>query len=199
MLSAFHVGQARRACEKADSTLRSSRAVPHPSTNRALRRLTSEVRRDPVHSTRYGRQRNYSKASNPQNKFSRCADIFGNDDKLFTGQVLYPENPHNNACQVQASHANAKKVKADAHVEKADSTLRSSRAVPHPSTNRALRRLTSEVRRDPVHSTRYGRQRNYSKALGTAAKLSRETAQQSVSAHPDMHVRRKLILLIAKG
>ena len=48
-----------RWCEKrkADSTLRSSRAVPHPSTNRALRRLTSEVRRNPVHSTRYGRQR----------------------------------------------------------------------------------------------------------------------------------------------
>jgi hypothetical protein len=44
-------------------------------------------------------------------------------------------------------------------VQKADSTLRSSRAVPHPSTNRALRRLTSEVKRDPVHSTRYGRQR----------------------------------------
>ena len=44
--------------EKADSTLRSSQAVPHPSTNRALCRLTSEVRRDPVHSTRYGRQRN---------------------------------------------------------------------------------------------------------------------------------------------
>ena len=42
---------------KADSTRRSSRAVPHPSTNRALRRLTSEVRRDPVYSTRYGRQR----------------------------------------------------------------------------------------------------------------------------------------------
>ena len=45
------------------------------------------------------------------------------------------------------------------HLKKAGSTLRSSRAVPHPSTNRALRRLTSEVRRDPVHSTRYGRQR----------------------------------------
>ena len=42
---------------KAGSTLRSSRAAPHPSTNRALRRLTSEVGRDPVHSTRYGRQR----------------------------------------------------------------------------------------------------------------------------------------------
>ena len=43
--------------EKASSTLRSSRAVPHPSTNRALRRLTSEFGRDPVHSTRYGRWR----------------------------------------------------------------------------------------------------------------------------------------------
>ena len=42
---------------KAGSTRRCSRAVPHPSTNRALRGLTSEVRRDPVYSTRYGRQR----------------------------------------------------------------------------------------------------------------------------------------------
>ena len=48
---------------------------------------------------------------------------------------------------------------ANAKMRKADSTLRSSRAVPHPSTDRALRRLTSEVGRDPVHSTRYGRQR----------------------------------------
>ena len=42
---------------RAGSTLRSSRAVPHPSTDWALRRFTSEVGRDPVHSTRYGRQR----------------------------------------------------------------------------------------------------------------------------------------------
>ena len=41
---------------KADSTLRTSRAVPQPSTDRALCRLTSEVERAPVHSTRYGRQ-----------------------------------------------------------------------------------------------------------------------------------------------
>jgi hypothetical protein len=52
---------------KADSTLRTSRAVAHPSTNRALCRLTSEVERDPVHSTRYGRQRKHSPtASNSQ-------------------------------------------------------------------------------------------------------------------------------------
>ena len=48
---------AKSSMSKADSTLRTSRAVPHPSTNRALCRLTSEVERDPVHSTRYGRQR----------------------------------------------------------------------------------------------------------------------------------------------
>ena len=47
----------RASKSKADSTLRASRAVPHPSTDRALCRLTSEVERDPVHSTRYGRQR----------------------------------------------------------------------------------------------------------------------------------------------
>ena len=56
--------------KKADSTLRSSRAVPHPSTDRALRRLTSEVRRDPVHSTRYGRQRShiYFGSSRPEHR-----------------------------------------------------------------------------------------------------------------------------------
>lgn len=53
----LHFLAAASAQRKAGSTLRSSRAVPHPSTNRALRRLTSEVGRDPVHSTRYGRQR----------------------------------------------------------------------------------------------------------------------------------------------
>ena len=53
---------------------------------------------------------------------------------------------------------------------KADSTLRSSQAVPHPSTNRALSRLTSEVERDPVYWTRYGRQR---KTLSGSAKTSK--------------------------
>ena len=48
---------AASAQRKADSTLKSSQAVPHPSTYWALRRLTLEVGRDPVHLTRYGRQR----------------------------------------------------------------------------------------------------------------------------------------------
>ena len=54
---AFGISTCVRQEAKADSTLRSSQAVPHPSTDRALRRLTSEVERDPVHSTWYGRQR----------------------------------------------------------------------------------------------------------------------------------------------
>ena len=57
---------------------------------------------------------------------------------------------------------------------KADSTLRSSQAVPHPSTDRALSRLTSEVERDPVHSTWYGRQRQHSLEHGLCANVSAE-------------------------
>ena len=63
------VGASLRS-EKADSTLRSSQAVPHPSTNRALRRLTSEVGRDPVYSTRYGRQRMQRRMYGPVNHAS---------------------------------------------------------------------------------------------------------------------------------
>ena len=59
--SARSIGKLR----KAGGTLRSSRAVPHPSTNRALRRLTSEFGRDPVHSTRYGRQRHLQQSTLP--------------------------------------------------------------------------------------------------------------------------------------
>ncbi len=55
MILNYCFGVPRNMQNKADSTLRTSQAVPHPSTNRALRRLTSEVGRDPVHSTRYGR------------------------------------------------------------------------------------------------------------------------------------------------
>ena len=43
--------------QKASSPLRTSQAVPHPSTDRALRCLTSEFRWDRVHSSQYGRWR----------------------------------------------------------------------------------------------------------------------------------------------
>ena len=75
----------------------------------------------------------------------------------------------------------------------ADSTLKSSRAVPHPSTNRALRRLTSEVRRDPVHSTWYGRQRNLFSATSEKLALGNHVAKIGIGqlsrggAHPTMH------------
>ncbi len=61
---------------------------------------------------------------------------------------------------------------AEVTMAKADSTLRTSRAVPHPSTNRALSSSTAEVARDLVHSTRYGRQLTLcgGSPLGSAAK-----------------------------
>ena len=68
-------------------------------------------------------------------------------------------------------------------LEKAGSTLRSSQAVPHPSTNRALRRLTSEFGRDPVHSTRYGRQRVL---VHTARGLRTHKTNASVSSNRDL-------------
>ena len=49
--------------------------------------------------------------------------------------------------------------------KKANSTLRASRAVPHPSTDRAFRHLTSEFRWDRVCSTKYGRWRMSSTGL----------------------------------
>ena len=76
--------------------------------------------------------------------------------------------------------------------KKAGSTLRTSQAVPHPSTNRALCRLTSEVGRDPVHSTRYGRQRAlklrmYSRAMRSSALRPSRALRWGVArprAHP---------------
>ena len=46
-----------REIKKANGTRRASQAVPHPSTDRALRRLTSEFGWDRVCSTQYGRWR----------------------------------------------------------------------------------------------------------------------------------------------
>ena len=66
-------------CAKADSTLGSSQAVPHPSTNRALRRLTLEVGRDPMYSTRYGRQRDATRTHKKIHR-RRCFHCCGFED-----------------------------------------------------------------------------------------------------------------------
>ena len=72
--------------QKASSTQRDSQAVPHPSTNRALHRLTAEFGRDPVCSMRYGRWRNI-KSSGPYVSgrtlfFAEHAKIIGNKARL---------------------------------------------------------------------------------------------------------------------
>ncbi len=66
---------------------------------------------------------------------------------------------HNTITQARAQTPQVANQEQLQQPQQADSTRRCSQAVPDPSTNRALSRLTSEVRRDPVHSTRYGRQR----------------------------------------
>ena len=60
--------------KKANSTLRASRAVPHPSTDRAFRRLTSEFGWDRVYSTKYGRWRKQTANNGLDSNFQ----IYGN-------------------------------------------------------------------------------------------------------------------------
>ncbi|EWS74736.1 hypothetical protein TTHERM_000227039 (macronuclear) [Tetrahymena thermophila SB210] len=92
-----------------------SQAVPHLSTNPALRRLTSEFEWDPVFSPQYGRQQN----------------------QLQTIYIYYDQKDYFQVVDTGTSQA-----------------------VPHLSTNPALRRLTSEFEWDPVFSPQYGRQQN---------------------------------------
>ena len=54
-------------------------------------------------------------------------------------------------------HLNPSQLKSQWDWQKASSTLRTSQAVPHPSTDRALRCLTSEFGWDRVCSSQYGR------------------------------------------
>ena len=107
------------------STLRTSRSFLQPSTNQALCRLTSEV--EPVHSTRYGRQR-------PRSLGPHELPPLANSLSCFRITLRMSLQKSRDRC-------------------KADSTLRTPRAVPHPSTNWALCRLTSEVEGDPVQLT----------------------------------------------
>ena len=78
---------------------------------------------------------------------------------------------------------------ATASSDKADSTWRCSQAVPHPSTNQALGSLTSEVRRDPVYSTRYGRQRE---SLQELTRLRLRLFGQTVLSMPSLMARHRL-------
>ena len=74
-------------------------------------------------------------------------------------------------------------------IKKADSTRRCSQAVPHPNTNRALCCLTSEVRRDPVYSTRYGRQRKVSVYCTVRCGVHSDINLSSVLNHGGVHRR----------
>ena len=62
--------------KNANGTRRTSQAVPHPSTDRALRRLTSEFGWDRVYSTQYGRWQKYMCPFATESEVSACAGLF---------------------------------------------------------------------------------------------------------------------------
>ena len=72
--------------------------------------------------------------------------------------------------------------------QKANSTLRASRAVPHPSTDRAFRRLTSEFGWDRVHSTKYGRWRKHPIPRTHESKRQRSSAVKKKEAGPTVQL-----------
>ncbi|EAR93592.3 transmembrane protein, putative (macronuclear) [Tetrahymena thermophila SB210] len=176
-----------------------SQAVPHLSTNPALRRLTSEFEWDPVFSPQYGRQ---------QNQYIQCPQInisnyFQKHKKKWLSTLGLPKrSPTLVLTQPQGAQLRSSNGIRCFHLSMADSKINdfvctfifltafmiqyffilynyfqkinlknniknkkavdtgTSQAVPHLSTNPALRRLTSEFEWDPVFSPQYGRQQN---------------------------------------
>ena len=152
--------------QKANSTLRASRAVPHPSTDRAFRRLTSEFGWDRVYSTKYGRwrkhpiPRTHEAAEAPRRiRLSRWKTL--SCHRSHFGSKVLKEAMRSRSLLFWRVRLLWKTKPGGRRTQKANSTLRASRAVPHPSTDRAFRRLTSEFGWDRVYSTKYGRWRKH--------------------------------------
>ena len=83
--------------QKASSTPRDSQAVPHPSTNRALRCLTAEFGRDPVFSTRYGRWRSIEALYSSTKMREKNTHLFALGGSLF--RPIFGQNSHRTACR----------------------------------------------------------------------------------------------------
>ena len=156
----------RRRIQKANSTLRASRAVPHPSTDRAFRRLTSEFGWDRVHSTKCGRWRKHpipkrheAAEAPPRIRLSRWKTFIWYRSHF--GSKVLKEAMRSRSLLFWRVRLLWKTKPGGRRTQKANSTLRASRAVPHPSTDRAFRRLTSEFGWDRVYSTKYGRWRKH--------------------------------------
>ena len=76
--------------QKASSTLRTSQAVPHPSTDRAFGCLTSEFRWDRVCSTEYGRWRKYAALNWSQSLFKIFPPFPTIDRKSYKSSHHFP-------------------------------------------------------------------------------------------------------------
>ena len=94
----------------------------------------------------------------------------------FVRHLVHPFFPTKSCRRLGAAVENVRCSKAAKALQaKADSTLRSSWAILHPSTDWAPRRLTSVVRRDSAHSMRYGRQREELSPMISRSRFRGET------------------------
>ena len=93
---------------------------------------------------------------------------------LFHGRLLHDRKLKQNAACGLRGENGQKKAKRNAY----DTWY--SQAVPHPSTNQAQRCLTSQIGRDAVFSTWYGRRRPQGYKTGLYAPLSPSVTVQRV-------------------
>ena len=138
-------------------------AVPQPSTDRSLRRSTSELGRDPVYLLWYSCWRQ------SQTFVSQTFVV------AETTHGAHIERAHRVRTPVRTQGAHAERARrvsvctqcvhagyarrACAQSERRRKVGRCCEAVPQPSTDRALQWLTSEVGRGPAYSLRHGRWR----------------------------------------
>ena len=140
-------------------------AVPQPSTDRALRRLTSEFGRDPVYLLWYSRWRQSqtfvsqtfvvaetTHGAHTERAHRVCTPV--------RTQSAHTERARRVSVCTQCVHAGyARRARVCTLSERRRKAGRCCEAVPQPSTDRALQWLTSEVGRGPAYSLRHGRWR----------------------------------------
>ena len=85
--------------KKASSTLRTSQAVPHPSTDRAFGCLTSEFGWDRVCSTEYGRWRKYAAQNWSQSLFKIVPPFPTIDRKSYKSSHHFPPSIRQLQCR----------------------------------------------------------------------------------------------------
>ena len=135
--------------------------------------------------------------NNRTQKNSKCSHRIGTAQKSETARTHHlprtlSQNGYGDRSLATPNTPPQHDASTNARHKKANSTLRASRAVPHPSTDRAFRRLTSEFGWDRVYSTKYGRWRKHlakrvqdqaQRPIGNSKSSDLETAEKNGCAN----------------